>query len=197
MGGSRSCCPELGPASPSPPTLQEPGPRAWTQTEVGPLSFQAWDCWAGWGLRPSQVAEAGEPRAPLSPSPPGGEQLGQLSPAPHAGPALPQQPPQEPEADGHEVHRYVPARGPPPPPCCPPAPPYRPLLGCHMPAALLSPGGQSRSGWGRWSHQPRTDYPSLPSRPPSGPRGACAPPRLPSLPQGASCMTTSPTSAFP
>ncbi|XP_059251232.1 maestro heat-like repeat family member 5 isoform X5 [Mustela nigripes] len=67
--------------------------------------YTAWDCWAGWGLRLSQVAEAGEPRAPLSPAPPGGEQLGQLSPVPHAGPALPRQPPRKPEADGHEVHR--------------------------------------------------------------------------------------------
>ncbi|XP_045037533.2 maestro heat-like repeat family member 5 isoform X2 [Desmodus rotundus] len=39
----------------------------------------------------------------------GGEQLWQMPPVSHAGVCLPEQPPQEPEADGHEVHRGHPA----------------------------------------------------------------------------------------
>ncbi|XP_022282520.1 maestro heat-like repeat family member 5 isoform X17 [Canis lupus familiaris] len=39
----------------------------------------------------------------------GGEQLRQLPPVSHAGVDLPGQPPQKPEADGHEVHRGHPA----------------------------------------------------------------------------------------
>eukprot|EP00071_Canis_lupus_P048949 XP_022282506.1 maestro heat-like repeat family member 5 isoform X4 [Canis lupus familiaris] len=55
----------------------------------------------------------GGPRSPWSEArssrPAGGEQLRQLPPVSHAGVDLPGQPPQKPEADGHEVHRGHPA----------------------------------------------------------------------------------------
>lgn len=73
--------------------LQSQGPRwgSWP-----------WDCGAV-GLGQSQLVRPGA-LGHLFPSP-GGEQLRQLPPVSHAGVDLPGQPPQKPEADGHEVHR--------------------------------------------------------------------------------------------
>lgn len=128
------------------------------------LSSQALEL-PGW-LGP-RTGPAQRPGATHAVSAAGGEQLWSLPAVPHAGLGVPAQPPPEPAARGHEVHRWVlPAQGP-----------------LSARALGSAPGGR---------HGPASRAPVCPrARPAPRPAATCH--LRPT--QGPCCRTTSPTSA--